>query len=270
MYLFDAGALAIGETSNDETIELVAGFDDEQSAQRAVAKVAAHSPATIFEVVKDRQYLEWVEGQRDALTPTTIGSWHVRAPWHERNDAQFHDIIIDPGVAFGHGAHPSTRLSLELLISALEEDDERGSGRRHETVVDLGTGTGVLAIVAATTGRTVRAVESDIGAVAVARNNIEHNAVVDTIELIHQNGSDTVIARADLVVANVTIDVHRAMANAYKFADRIIVSGLLCSQVAESIELLANHRAATVKTFGQWAAIDFTSTTLRSGKNDRY
>lgn len=248
MFLFDAGATAISETERDHRIELRAGFLDEDSARSAAADITTRLPESRCEAFLDTSQDDWINAQRDGLSPTMVGQWTIRAPWHPT--ASDHDIVIDPGAAFGHGAHESTRLAAELMQRTVKAGD---------TVVDLGTGTGVLAILAAKMGATVRAVEVDPVAVDVAAENIERNGVSPQVELICADAGAAEVESTDLVVANVTLDVHRLISPTYQAAGHVIVAGILCGQVSSLSSLLDSHRAKTISTAGEWAAIDLRS-----------
>ena len=251
VFLFDAGATAISETHGDYRIELRAGFLDEDTAQAAVVDLAQRLPDTPCVAFLDTRQDEWIKLQREGLSPTTIGPWTIRAPWHRaQTSASDTEIVIDPGAAFGHGAHHSTRLAADLMLRSVTSAD---------TVVDLGTGTGVLAILAAKLGATVRAVEVDPVAIEVASENIERNGVGDLIELTCRDAAVTPIAATDVVIANVTLDIHRLIASNYQAAERILVAGILCKQVAPLCDLLDGHQAKTIRTNQDWAAIDLRS-----------
>ena len=255
LILFEGGALAVGETetASGET-ELTAGFSTEADARATLTTLRSQLPIVTAAVHREAEHDQWVLSQRAGLEPVTIGPWTIRAPWHEPSNSidTDHDVIIDPGAAFGHGAHPSTRLSIELMLRELNTTS---------TVADLGTGTGVIAIIAALAGHNVRATEYDDDAVAVARANVDANNVANRIELTHGDAADSPVKHNDLVVANVTIDIHRLIAGNYRRADRIIVAGLLCNQVSMMRELLPDHRAHTIRTEGDWAAASFLRTT---------
>jgi len=181
----------------------------------------------------------WVEAQRSALTPTRVGRWHIRAPWHdEPADVDLaYQLIIEPGVA------------------------------------DIGTGTGVAAIVAARHGASVRAIESDEDAINVAWGNIERNSMYpfdstgDRIELLFGDGAELTVDADELVVANVTLDIHRKIARIASTARRLIVSGILCNQVREAQHLYAGHLASSIRTSGEWAAIELVSIESMGRKN---
>ncbi len=250
--LFDLGAVAVGETAVDGgAVQLLAGFDSETEARRAQSAMTKRFPTVAAVARFDSEHRKWVENQKLGLEPSTIGPWTIRAPWHERVGSQEHDIVIDPGAAFGHGAHPSTQLAIELMLGELDSSP---------TVVDLGTGTGVIAIIAARMGCTVRATEFEADAIQIARENIERNGVEHLIALNHGDASQSRVEKSDLVVANVTIGVHREISTTYAAADRIVVAGLLNSQVEEIQQLLPLHTAKTVRTVGEWAGVNFLRT----------
>lgn len=258
LIMFDCGALAVAETPvPGDRIQQVAGFGSENQAEMALEALSLQLPAVSCAIRADEGYRGWIQSQRDGLRPTTVGSFTIRAPWHEPSAVPDLDVIIDPGGAFGHGAHPSTHLALELLIRWFESSD---TSNNKPVVVDLGTGTGVIAIVAARLGNFVRATEYDADALSVAATNIAANHVSGQIELIGGNAAESRIDTTDLVVANMTLDVHREVAENYAAARQIIVAGLLCSQVGAMRELLPNHCARTIRTRGEWAAIGFAQT----------
>jgi ribosomal protein L11 methylase PrmA len=270
--LFDAGAEAIGTEAGDdgETI-LVAGFATMAEATAAVVAVTmAHASLIVVTAATETLASDWTIGQRAGISPTQIGPWHIRGPWHPEQPGvePRHEIVIEPGVAFGHGSHPTTMLVIELMLRHLDE-----TTAPTQTVVDLGTGTGVVAIVAARLGANVRAVENDSDVFDVAWQNVHRNSVYptedtrDRLELILGDAADARIGRDDLVVANVTLDVQRLIAGRCQRAERVLVSGVLCHQVRGMQDLYPGHRASTIRTSGDWAGIEFLSNAAPSRKN---
>jgi ribosomal protein L11 methylase PrmA len=256
--LFDLGALAVGEDETDEGVVLIAGFDNRREALNAREHLRMkYSTIVAGAAIDDRAAEDWVATQQAALVPTRVGPWHIRGPWETPApgvDPKY-DILIDPGAAFGHGGHPSTRLATELLI--------RPHPDTHH-VVDIGTGTGVIAILAARLGYTVTAVENDSVAANVAQHNIALNSsnsahrVDDRITLTVADGAALMADRDALVVANVTLDVQRLIASHCQHVRRIIISGLLCRQVAQARLLYPSHEAVTIRAFGDWAAVELS------------
>lgn len=156
-----------------------------------------------------------LDAARDLLEVEIAGRFAIHPPWLTPPTGLI-GIEIDPGHAFGSGSHPSTRLALQLL--------------GHETprrVFDIGCGTGVLSIGAAHLGATVTAVDTDPAAIEATTDNAARNGV--GAQITAQLGSSAhVVEACDLVLINVTIDVHEALAPALSPAHhRLIVAGIL-------------------------------------------
>ena len=134
---------------------------------------------------------DWLEAWKASLTPVRVGSFLIHPTWtNVRADGAI-GIALDPGMAFGTGLHPTTQQCLEALSTLVVE------GRR---VLDVGTGSGILAIAAAKRGaREVIGVDTDPLAVAAALENAERNGV----DITTRRGSAVDVTGAfDVVVAN--------------------------------------------------------------------
>ena len=134
---------------------------------------------------------DWRERWRAFHRPVRIGPLWIGPPWAEA-DAGLVPVVIDPGRAFGTGAHPTTRLCVELLLEL-----EQGS------LVDLGSGSGVLAIAAARLGfEPVLAFDSDEHAIEAARANVAANGV--EVEVVVADVLEDGLPETDVTLANIT------------------------------------------------------------------
>jgi len=138
-------------------------------------------------------------------------------------------ITLDPGMAFGSGLHPSTRLCLQLLEEHLRPGD---------ALADIGTGSGILAIAAARLGAgSVFAVDHDPVAVEVARANAAANGVGDRVTVIRGHLLDPLTAPVDLILANLTADLLSDLAPLLpprlRPGGRVIASGVAAPRIAE-------------------------------------
>jgi ribosomal protein L11 methyltransferase len=178
----------------------------------------------------------WEDRWRAFHRPVRIGPLWVGPPW-ERAPADVLAVVIDPGRAFGTGGHATTRLCLELLLA-----QERGS------VLDIGCGSGVLAIAAAKLGHApVVAVDVDQSAVTATRVNAERNGVaVDARLLVALTGA---LPDADLGLANIALDAVEALGGRLDVA-RVVTSGYL----ARDAPVLDGFRRVARRELDGWAA----------------
>ena len=169
---------------------------------------------------------DWAERWQRFHEPVLVGGrlW-VRPPWTPPADStDVLDLVVDPGQAFGTGAHPTTRLSLELLL----ELDPSGS------FADLGCGSGVLAIAAAKLGfEPVTAVDNELAAAEATSENAERNGVtLDRVERWDLRRDSP--PAADVVAANLTRPLLLEVAQRLsEWPRELIVSGLLEDEAAE-------------------------------------
>lgn len=178
----------------------------------------------------------WEERWRQFHRPVRIGSVWIGPPW-ETPDADAIAVVIDPGRAFGTGGHPTTQLCLRLLQRA-----DRGS------LLDVGCGSGVLAIAAAKLGfDPVAALDFDPQAVeATVRNAVENDVVID-VRLADLR--EEAMPEADVAVANIAAEAVVALGGRLR-SRRAITSGYLVSDDPE----LAGYRREERVSEGGWAA----------------
>lgn len=193
-------------------------------------------PEPTFEIVRDE---DWEEAWKRGYHPIRVGEKiFVKPAWTEV-EAQPGDIVIemDPGMAFGTGTHPTT----QLCLRACEWFAQPGLA-----MVDIGTGSGILAIAAARLGcYKVLALDTDPLAVRVAQENVERNGVADVVTV--QRGSiQTLQGTArhfDLAMANLTAKIILSMVpeglqHAVWPGSKMVFSGIIEEQVDEVIQAL--------------------------------
>jgi ribosomal protein L11 methyltransferase len=202
---------------------------------------------------------DWAEAWRAHFRPITVGRSLVIAPPWETPDGEGRLVIeIEPGRAFGTGQHGSTSGCLQLLEDALA----RGAVAR---VVDIGTGSGILAITAARLGvPSVQALDDDPDAVAAAIANAARNAVADRVRCVLADVAVASIEPAPLVIANLLAAAHRALARRYagcvEPGGALILGGLLDREAPATTAAVAAEGfepRATVSVEG-WTSVELT------------
>ncbi|MBY0444748.1 MAG: 50S ribosomal protein L11 methyltransferase [Burkholderiales bacterium] len=175
-----------------------------------------------YDVVRVEEQ-DWVRLTQSQFNPIPISDrlW-ITPTWHECPDAGAISIQLDPGLAFGTGSHPTTRLCLKWLDSNLAGG---------EKLLDYGCGSGILAIAAIKLGAASAAgVDIDPQAMTASRQNAEQNAVEVAFYLPDAEPTDTY----DVVIANILTNPLKALAPMLaakvKTAGRIALSGILAEQ----------------------------------------
>jgi ribosomal protein L11 methyltransferase len=193
-----------------------------------------------------------------------VPALHVRPPWEApstHRDGPVREVVIDPGQAFGTGAHASTRMCLELLMELAVCESQRGA------LLDVGTGSGVLAIAAAGLGfDPVLGLDHERESVQAAVENAAVNGVeieVRRFELRTQalpwlDGPDTPVAPI-VVLANLLRPLLLELASTMTVAPaHLIASGLLVDEVDEIVSAFGERlglRERERRASGEWAAV---------------
>ncbi len=257
--LMEAGSLGTetNETANGN-LRITGYFAT--TPEREVVRTQLHEALRIYELpssavreisVREVKNRDWLAEWKQSWQPVRIGRFVIAPPWAKVDDLPDQLIIrIEPGMAFGTGTHETTK----LCLAAIEKYFAGGS------FLDVGTGTGVLAIAAAKLfpKARVEACDTDAEAIAIARENAIVNGVGERIVFSVGSVDDTT-ASADLVCANLTADVITPVLPALLGATcgRLILSGILESQ-AEMLEThLTQHGASVLELAqdGEWVAM---------------
>ena len=198
---------------------------------------------------------DWAETWKEFFHTEKIGARTVIKPTWEEYEAKAGEIVVelDPGAAFGTGQHATT----SLCIRALEDLVRPGM-----TVFDVGTGSGVLAIVAAKLGaKRVEAVDFDPVAVRVARENVRQNGAEDIVRTERSDLLKSVAGKADLIIANIIADI---IIRLFDQLDRhlapggiLLASGIIDDRI-DDVEQAAKEHGFTVLDMTcekEWAAM---------------
>jgi ribosomal protein L11 methyltransferase len=204
------------------TALFAADADVEDSVRRAAAALGLATPTFTLETLSDQ---DWVRRTQAQFGPLQIADrlWVIPS-WCEPVDPQAINLELDPGLAFGTGSHPTTRLCLRWLAAHLETG---------QSVLDYGCGSGILAIAAAKLGAAaVTGTDVDPQAIEASRANAARNGVHAQFMLPDALAPDKV----DVVVANILANPLRLLAPVLAARVRdggaIVLSGILEDQVA--------------------------------------
>ena len=205
--LFELNATGVELKDNEaSTVNLIAHYPLDDSVGTRMQKLRdflAELPASGIEPhpatidLKHIKSEKWEEAWKSAFPPRRVGRGMLIAPtWNDVPPDKTEILIqLDPGLAFGTGYHPTTRLTLELLERTVEP---------HYSIADIGTGSGILTIAAIKLGaKQVDAIEIDSTAIPVAAANFQANGVASQVCLSQGDGLKGIENRYHLIIGNI-------------------------------------------------------------------
>jgi ribosomal protein L11 methyltransferase len=277
---------SIGSFVSDLTGSGVEIADDEKSADHSFVYgyLAADEPSLPDKLASARAYLQELGGQFSEYPPATIEFTAIAdEDWHRKWKASFKSfhlsenivvkpswetyapvgaekvIEIDPGMAFGTGLHASTRLATELMEEYLASRPSP-----PQTVLDVGTGTGILAIGGAMLGcKKITAIDNDPEAVTAARENIQSNDLDSAIKADITDLAD-LAGPYELILANIIhntlVEMAPDLSSLLTHNGVLILAGILSGSQADNIDSIYNDQGLTSlasRESGEWTALSF-------------
>jgi ribosomal protein L11 methyltransferase len=273
--LFDLGAMGVEERDEQtlsksaakDKVTLVGSFASREEADEAIAALNEHDPdmsPRIEEIVGDAWRDAWKEHfEPFALTPSIT----IVPPWvsYEPKRSDEHVLELEPGRAFGTGLHATTALVSELL-------HDRRATLKDLSILDVGTGSGILALVALMYGaRDALCIDNDPEVVDVVRENAERNKMGDRVA-VREAVVETITSPYPVVLANIETKVLRVIADdlarVVASGGLLILSGVLAAEhdevvsrytsLSRSLRYLETRRRGD-GTGDDWVAIAFGS-----------
>ncbi|GFR34518.1 50S ribosomal protein L11 methyltransferase [Thermobrachium celere] len=237
--------------SNEDNLEEIIRFIDTKLAELRDMGIDIGMGKILSNKVLEQ---DWANAWKKYYKTTKIGNNIIIKPRWEEYTSKQNEIVVelDPGMAFGTGTHETTMMCIEFLEKYIKEGDR---------VFDIGTGSGILAIVAAKLGASeVIGVDLDEVAVDAAKINVQYNKT-NNVKIIHGNLVDVVEGRADVVVANIIADVviylSSFIGNYINDNGLFISSGIIKDKKQEVEEALKQNgfKIKDVNEKGEWVAI---------------
>ncbi|MFP4039554.1 MAG: 50S ribosomal protein L11 methyltransferase [Desulfosudaceae bacterium] len=250
---FPFGDHFIGNWEEEDSSFLFFSRAADNEVKRFVRQQSHLDMADIFHMT----YEEW---QSLDSFPLVTGGWCLYPPWFSHPGPATggnRPVLLDPGVVFGSGLHPTTRDCLEAMDLLLRQHD-----REINSALDIGTGTGLLAVCAALSGiRQVIGMDLNFLAARTADRNVLLNGVEQQVMIVKGDAGNFATAPTDLLIANIHYDImrHLIVSDAFIACKYFIISGLLRTPARRIQEQLAE---LPVKIIKKWNAEQIWCTIL--------
>ena len=215
--------------------EFLGLWEEEDDAFLFFTKSSDHIVASVLDTqpqleLMDRFEMTYEQWHGGPIEPLTVGDLHVFPPWHPAaKDRDGNTLLLDPGLVFGTGTHPTTQDCLIAMQLA-------SNHRQVRCVIDLGTGSGLLSLAAIQMGsNSCLALDLNRLAVETAWRNVILNDMCEQILVVQGDAKNFMDLPCDLMVSNIHYEVMRRLVTApgFRAQKQFVLSGLLRSQARE-------------------------------------
>uniref|UniRef100_UPI0040480177 50S ribosomal protein L11 methyltransferase n=1 Tax=Aliarcobacter sp. TaxID=2321116 RepID=UPI0040480177 len=221
-------------------------LDDLKFGIEQFAKALNIACETIYE---KKENIDWIKQYQQSVKSVEIGNFFIRPSWEEKKESKI-DIIINPALSFGSGHHETTSSCIEAIDDFVNE---------KQTVLDVGTGSGILAIAAAKKGCVVDICDTDEVCVVDTKSNFELNGVSFNDSWV--GSTNKANKTYDVVIANIVADVLVMIANDLKKCMNdnglLIISGILDKHINRVLNKFKDLEQIKLIHKNEWVTVIF-------------
>jgi ribosomal protein L11 methyltransferase len=196
-----------------------------------------------------KENIDWIKQYQESVKSVEIGNFFIRPSWEEKKEGKI-DIIINPALSFGSGHHETTSSCVEAIDEYVNE---------KQTVLDVGTGSGILAIAASKKGCVVDICDTDEVCVVDTKSNFELNGVTFNDSWIGSTNKTT--KQYDVVIANIVADVLVMIASDLKKCMNdnglLIISGILDKHINRVLSKFKDLEEVKLIHKNEWVTVIF-------------
>lgn len=225
--------------SEDELDELIFGIEEFAKALNTKCKIN----------YEKKENIDWIKQYQESVKAVEVGNFYIRPSWEEKKDGKI-DIIINPALSFGSGHHETTSSCIEAIDEFVNE---------KQTVLDVGTGSGILAIAAAKKGCIVDICDTDEVCVIDTKSNFELNGVSFNDSWVGSTSKAT--KKYDVVIANIVADVLVMIASDLKKCLNengvLIISGILDKHINRVLSKFNDLEQIKLIHKNEWMSVVF-------------
>ena len=196
-----------------------------------------------------KENIDWIKQYQESVKSVEIGNFFIRPSWEEKKEGKI-DIIINPALSFGSGHHETTSSCVEAIDEYVNE---------KQTVLDVGTGSGILAIAASKKGCVVDICDTDEVCIVDTKSNFELNGVTFNDSWI--GSTNKTIKQYDVVIANIVADVLVMIASDLKKCMNdnglLIISGILDKHINRVLSKFKDLEEVKLIHKNEWVTVIF-------------
>lgn len=229
--------------SEDDLSDIKWGIEE---FSKKLSEVVGSKVEVTFHLEKKKN-IDWIKNYQNSIKPVEVGKFYIHPSWYEKKN-NFINIVIDPSLAFGSGHHETTSGCLTLISEYTKKDFE---------VLDVGCGSGILAIASSKLGAKVDICDTDELAIDSAVNNFKLNSATCNNKWV---GSASMANKEyDMVIANIVADVLIFIANDLKKVTKdnglLIISGILEPYKDKVVEKFKEFHIVDIIKSGEWFSL---------------
>ncbi len=255
---FLSDTLPVGFEEIDDTF-LIRSEDDlttmawgiEQFAE-ALSKALMQSVDVDLELTREKNE-DWVKKYQEHITAVEIAPFYIHPTWDEPKEGLL-NIVLDPALAFGTGHHPTTAACLKSIATVVKKDD---------TVLDVGCGSGILALAAMKLDAVVDACDSDEVSILNTKENFQQNGL--EARSLWTGSANMAEQEYDVVIANIVADVlvfiAKDLKKAVKSDGTLILSGILDKYEAKVMRAYNDYELIQKIPQDEWVTLILKGTT---------
>ena len=199
--------------------------------------------------LEKKENIDWIKQYQKSVKSVEIGNFFIRPSWEEKKEGKI-DIIIDPALSFGSGHHETTSSCIEAIDTFIND---------KQTVLDVGTGSGILAISAAKKGCIVDICDTDEVCIVDTKSNFELNGVSFNDSWVGSTNKTT--KKYDVVIANIVADVLVMISNDLKKCMNdnglLIISGILDKHINRVLNKFKDLEQIKLIHKNEWVTVIF-------------
>jgi len=200
-------------------------------------------------IYEKKENIDWIKQYQQSVKSVEIGNFFIRPSWEEKKDGKI-DIIIDPALSFGSGHHETTSSCIEAIDEFVN---------KNQTVLDVGTGSGILAISAAKKDCIVDICDTDEVCIIDTKSNFNLNGVTFNDSWVGSTNKTT--KKYDVVIANIVADVLVMIANDLKKClnenGTLIISGILDKHINRVLSKFKDLEEIKLIHKNEWVTVIF-------------